>query len=196
MSNARVGSPTSSVEHILRMQSTAPSREQFPEQEVTFLDPNAWWRVRKYIREPAAEFAGAMLLFIFGCGVNCQVNLSGNTGASSPKGDYTSICLGWAAGIALGVWRKVPATRGIVGAGVGYANYFHAIDIVEGGHGIRTLATASNFGPFAASRFKTSTEENPYILLIQAAYETNVSAFFDEFFITAILLIRHTRRYG
>ncbi|KIK55578.1 hypothetical protein GYMLUDRAFT_248614 [Collybiopsis luxurians FD-317 M1] len=208
MSDARAVSPTSSVEHILRNPSNAPlSKEQLPppeEPQITFLKRNAWWRVRKYIREPAAEFAGVMLLVIFGCGVNCQVNLSSNTGVSaSPKGDYTSVCLGWAAGIALGVWvsagisgghinpavtlslaifrgfpwKKVPVfifaqlLGGIIGAGIVYANYFHAIDIVEGGRGVRTLATAGNFGTFAA------------------AYETNVSAFFDEFLITAILLI-------
>ncbi|THU87375.1 aquaporin [Dendrothele bispora CBS 962.96] len=73
-------------------------------------------------------------------------------------------------------WRKVPVYMiaqllgGIVGAGIIYANYFHAIDIVEGGREIRTLATAGIFSTFAAG------------------YETNVSAFFSEFLATAILL--------
>jgi aquaglyceroporin related protein len=38
---------------------------------------------------------------------------------------------------------------GFVGAALVYANYFHAIDIFEGGH--RTQATASIFATFAVS---------------------------------------------
>ena len=42
---------------------------------------------REYLREPAAEFLGVMILIIFGNGVDCQVVLSANTTvASSPKG--------------------------------------------------------------------------------------------------------------
>ncbi|KAE9395432.1 putative aquaporin 4 [Gymnopus androsaceus JB14] len=215
MPDARASSPTSSVEHMIPRDVSTPqnfnnvphSKETFhhvPEPEMMFIEQNGWFRIRQKIREPAAEFAGVMLLVIFGCGVNCQVNLSSNTGVSAtPKGDYTSVCFGWAAGIALAVWvsagisgghinpavtlslavfrgfpwRKVPVfifaqlLGGIVGAAIVYANYFHAIDIVEGGRGVRTLATAGNFGTFAAG------------------FETNVSAFFSEFLITAILLI-------
>lgn len=40
---------------------------------------------------------------------------------------------------------------GIAGAALVYANYFHAIDIFEGGTGTRTLKTAGLFGTFAAS---------------------------------------------
>lgn len=41
----------------------------------------------EYIREPAAEFFGVMILIIFGAGVDCQVVLSANTNvASTPKG--------------------------------------------------------------------------------------------------------------
>uniref|UniRef100_A0A0W0EVC4 Putative aquaporin 4 n=1 Tax=Moniliophthora roreri TaxID=221103 RepID=A0A0W0EVC4_MONRR len=74
-------------------------------------------------------------------------------------------------------WRKVPVYMisqllgGIVGAAIVYANYFHAIDIFEGGRGVRTLATAGFFGTFAAD------------------YLTNVSCFFSEFLATAILLL-------
>lgn len=42
---------------------------------------------------------------------------------------------------------------GIVGAGVVYANYFHAINIVEGGRDVRTLATAGLFSTYAVSNF-------------------------------------------
>ncbi|KAK7447748.1 hypothetical protein VKT23_014006 [Stygiomarasmius scandens] len=180
---------------------------------------NRLWAIRQWLREPAAEFAGVMILVLFGAGVGCQVNLSANPSvASSPKGDPASFSFGWAAGLALGVWisagisgghinpaatlalfrgfpwRKVPGEYrnyvlshlnlisilvymvaqllgGIVGAGLVYANYFHAIDIVEGGQGHRTLATAGIFSSFAAD------------------YETNGSAFFAEFLPTAILVI-------
>jgi len=74
-------------------------------------------------------------------------------------------------------WRKVPVyiaaqlLGGICGAGVVYANYFHAIDLFEGGRGIRTMSTAGLFGTFAAD------------------YLTNVSAFFNEFLGATILLL-------
>lgn len=39
---------------------------------------------------------------------------------------------------------------GLVGAALTYANYFHAIDLVEG-PGVRTLATAGLFSTYAVS---------------------------------------------
>lgn len=72
-------------------------------------------------------------------------------------------------------WRKVPSyilaqvLGGVVGAGLVYANYVHAIDIFEGGHHIRTQATASLFATYAL----------PYM--------TQVSCFFSEFLATAVL---------
>jgi len=74
-------------------------------------------------------------------------------------------------------WRKVPAyifaqvMGGLVGAALVYANYIHAIDIVEGGRHIRTQTTASLFSTYAL----------PYM--------TNVSSFFSEFLATAILMV-------
>src|SRR6266404_2156905 len=54
---------------------------------------------RESIREPAAEMLGTMILTLFGTAGNCQAVLSTNTGvASSPKGDYLSLALGWACG--------------------------------------------------------------------------------------------------
>lgn len=47
---------------------------------------------------------------------------------------------------------------GIVGAALVYANYFHAIDIFEGGEGIRTLKTAGLFGTYAVSPAPTTHE--------------------------------------
>ncbi|KAK0475625.1 major intrinsic protein superfamily membrane channel protein [Armillaria luteobubalina] len=154
---------------------------------------------------PAAEFAGTMLLVIFGTGVNCQAGLSANSGwRPLPKatgrqyawaGGLVSIALGaWVSGgvsgghinpaitLAFATWRGFPWKKvpvyilsqllgGIVGAGIVYANYFHAIDIVEGGRGVRTLLTAGNFGT------------------IPLDYMTNVSCFFSEFLGTAILVL-------
>ncbi|KAG6817002.1 hypothetical protein H0H87_000897 [Tephrocybe sp. NHM501043] len=163
--------------------------------------PNTWSRYRAKFREPVAEFLGTCILVIFGTGVNCQVVLSTNTGvASSPKGSYLSASFGWAVGIAIGVWvsgvpqqvhqvtlslavyrgfpwRKVPIYMaaqlfgGIMGAAFVYWQYFHAINIYEGGNGVRTLNTAGLFATYALD------------------YMTAVSCFFSEFFATAILLI-------
>ncbi|KAG6827462.1 hypothetical protein H0H92_011701 [Tricholoma furcatifolium] len=162
-----------------------------------------WSSYRELLREPAAEFAGTMFLTLFGLGVNCQATLSSNLGvASSPKGDWGSVTLGWGAAIALGVWvsggisgghinpavtlalatwrkfpwKKVPVYMfaqlmgALVGAAIVYANYFHAIDIFEGGRGVRTLKTAGLFGTYPLD------------------YMTDVSAFFSEFLGTALLV--------
>ena len=55
-------------------------------------------------------------------------------------------------------WKKVPAfifaqvMGGLCGAAMVYANYFHAIDLFEGGRGIRTVpGTASIFSTYAVS---------------------------------------------
>jgi len=156
------------------------------------------------LREPIAEFFGVMILIIFGNGVDCQVVLSSVPGvASSGKGDYLSINIGWALGATFGVWvsagisgghinpavtlalatwrgfpwKKVPVYitaqlfGAIVGAALVYANYFHAIDIFEGGRGVRTLKTAGLFSTYALD------------------YLTNVSCFFSEFLATAVMMI-------
>ncbi|KAK7059643.1 aquaporin-like protein [Favolaschia claudopus] len=74
-------------------------------------------------------------------------------------------------------WRKVPGfifaqtLGGFVGAALVYATYFHAIDIFEGGAGIRTMKTAGIFGAFSID------------------YLTNVSAFFAELLATAMLVL-------
>jgi aquaglyceroporin related protein len=54
-------------------------------------------------------------------------------------------------------WRKVPGylLGQLIGAWLGailvFGNYFHAINIVEGGNGERTLKTASLFSTYAVS---------------------------------------------
>ncbi|KAJ6627832.1 putative aquaporin 4 [Mycena sp. CBHHK59/15] len=74
-------------------------------------------------------------------------------------------------------WKKVPGyifaqtLGGLVGAALVYANYYHAINIFEGGPDVRTLSTASLFSTYAAG------------------YMTNVSCFFSEFLASAVLII-------
>ncbi|KAF7358350.1 hypothetical protein MVEN_00884900 [Mycena venus] len=144
-------------------------------------------RYREMLREPFAEFLGVAILVIFGAGVNCQVLLSSMSGvSSSPKGDYLAVSFGWAVGLCLGVWVSsgispahinpagfifAQTLGGFIGAAIVYANYFHAIDIFEGGSGIRTMKTAGVFGAFSIE------------------YLTDVSAFFSEVLGTAILVL-------
>ncbi|KAJ7731163.1 aquaporin-like protein [Mycena maculata] len=149
------------------------------------------------LREPFAEFLGVAVLVIFGAGVNCQVLLSSVTGdyLAVSFGWAVGLCLGvWiSSGISPGhinpavtlamatwrgfPWKKVPGfifaqtLGGFIGAALVYANYFHAIDIFEGGAGVRTLKTAGVFGTFPLD------------------YLTNVSAFFDEVLGTAMLVL-------
>ncbi|KDQ62611.1 hypothetical protein JAAARDRAFT_466206 [Jaapia argillacea MUCL 33604] len=75
-------------------------------------------------------------------------------------------------------WKKVPVyiisqlMGAVCGAAIIYADYFHAIDIYEGGNGVRTVpGTANLFATYAL----------PYM--------TDVSCFFSEFMATAVLLL-------
>ncbi|KAG0694551.1 major intrinsic protein superfamily membrane channel protein [Suillus ampliporus] len=73
--------------------------------------PNRWSKIREHICAPAAEFMSAFILCLFGCGGNCQTNLSANTRVSaSPAGVMTLVFssvdiffTSWS-GLALGVW--------------------------------------------------------------------------------------------
>ena len=61
--------------------------------------PDAYGSNREKIREPAAEMLGTMILTLFGTAGNCQVVLGANPSvASSAKGDYLSLSIGWACG--------------------------------------------------------------------------------------------------
>ena|ERR1700761_9065311 len=93
-----------------------PDAEALADQDYYTRYPNNWAKIRfatrcqsqasfaygsnrELIREPAAEMLGTMILTLFGTAGNCQVVLSANTGvASSPKGDYLSLAIGWACG--------------------------------------------------------------------------------------------------
>ena len=49
---------------------------------------------------------------------------------------------------------------GIVGAAIVYGNYFHAIDLFEGGRGVRTLKTAGLFSTYAVSLFSRNARSS------------------------------------
>ncbi|KAG9085689.1 hypothetical protein FS749_004230 [Ceratobasidium sp. UAMH 11750] len=75
-------------------------------------------------------------------------------------------------------WKKVPAfilaqvLGGLTGAGLVFANYHRAIDLFEGGPGMRSV-------PGTAGLFAT----------FPLPYMTNAQSFFQEFLATALLLI-------
>jgi len=60
-----------------------------------------------------------MVLCLIGTASNCQVVLSSKTSVSAtPAGDWTSLSLGWAAGIALGVWVSAGISGGHINPAV------------------------------------------------------------------------------
>jgi aquaglyceroporin related protein len=74
---------------------------------------------RTMIREPLAECLGVMVLVIFGTGVDCQAVLSSSTAVSpAKKGDYLSINVGWAVGIAFGIWVSAGISDGHINPAV------------------------------------------------------------------------------
>ncbi|CAE6487660.1 unnamed protein product [Rhizoctonia solani] len=190
--------------HVQYLEQVNPVQSNTEVDDITEY-PNKWAKVRHFLREPAAEFLGTMILILFGTGVNCQVALSSNTAVSAtPKGEYLSISFGWAIGAALGVWvsggisgghinpavtlasaifrgfswKKVPSyilaqvLGACTGAGLIYGNYLRAIDIFEGGMGVRTV-------PGSASLFTTFAMD----------HLTNAQCFYSEVLGTAILLL-------
>lgn len=80
---------------------------KIPQDDVIQAQPDLLWsRIRRYLREPFAEFWGVFILIMFGDGVVAQVVLS-----NGERGDYQSISWGWGLGVMLGVY-----TAGISGA--------------------------------------------------------------------------------
>nr|I1Z8E9.1 RecName: Full=Aquaporin-7-1 [Laccaria bicolor]AFJ15559.1 putative aquaporin 5 [Laccaria bicolor] len=158
--------------------------------------------IRHAIRMPMAEFFGVALLIIFGAGSACQVVLSTNPNvASSDRGSFLSINLGWAIGIAMGAWvsggisgghinpaitiamatyrgfpwRRVPSYifAQVLGGVVGAALvYANYIHAIDIFEGGRHVRTQATASLFA-------TYALPYM--------TQVSCFFSEFLATAVL---------
>ncbi|GJJ14257.1 hypothetical protein Clacol_008521 [Clathrus columnatus] len=123
---------------------------------------------------PSAKGAYVSISFAWGIGVALGVWVSGGISGGHLNPAVT---------LALAVtrrfpWRKVPIYMmsqllgALFGAALVYANYFHAINVFEGGNGIRTVSgTGGLFATYALD------------------YLPDSAAFFDEFLGAAILLI-------
>ncbi|KAI6245593.1 Aquaporin [Erysiphe necator] len=165
----------------------SPPRHRSPARDVPL---NGWSRIRHVLREPLSEFFGVFILVLFGDGSVAQVNLSNNTrgewqsicwgwGLGVMLGVYTSGISGANINPAVTFtncifrkqsWYKFPiyAVAQIAGAfcaaGVVYGNYKSAIDIFEGGQGVRTVpglsdtATAGIFATYPQDFVSRTTE--------------------------------------
>ncbi|KAJ1592881.1 hypothetical protein NDA11_002744 [Ustilago hordei] len=179
-------------------------RDEGDESDDEYEFPNKWAAIRYKLREPFAEFLGCFMLMVFGNGINCQVSVSKLYDPSAPKGDYLSISFGWGVGVAMGVWvaggisggminpavtlalaifRKFPWKKvpiyifaQILGCLVGslciYGLYVNPIRAVDPN---QTETTAALFTTYPAEFLRSPT--------------TRMSAFYNEFFASAILLI-------
>lgn len=166
--------------------------------------PNKWAAIRYKLREPFAEFLGCFMLMTFGNGINCQVTVSKLYNPDQAKGDYLSISFGWGVGVAMGVWvaggisggminpavtialatfrkfpwKKVPIyiIAQILGCFCGslciYGLYVNPIRVVDPN---QTETTASLFTTYPAEFLRQPS--------------TRMSAFYNEFFASGILLI-------
>ncbi|KAG8906165.1 hypothetical protein FRB99_007479, partial [Tulasnella sp. 403] len=131
-------------------------------------------RLRRLLREPGAEFLGTLILVLFGTAANCQTVLlgkgdwlSGCVGWGFGIGLGVLVCEGVSQGhinpavtLAHAVfrrfpWKKVPIywaaqlLGAFFGAFLTYGLYHNAIDVFEGGRGVRTVPkTAGLFGTF------------------------------------------------
>lgn len=165
-------------------------------------EPQLWWsRVRSTCQDAFSEFFGVFILILFGDGVVAQVVLSkGKNGdyQSISWGWGIGVMLGvYVAGKSGGhlnpavtfancvyrkfPWRKFPiyTLAQILGAmaasAVVYGNYKSAIDLYEGGPGIRTVGlNTSSAGIFCT---------------YPAPFMTRTGMFFSEFIASSILML-------
>ncbi|RKF54807.1 putative membrane protein, partial [Erysiphe neolycopersici] len=161
-----------------------------------------WSNVRHTLREPLAEFFGVFILVLFGDGSIAQVVLSNNTrgewqsicwgwGLGIMLGVYASSLSGANINPAVTFtncifrqqpWYKLPiyAAAQIFGAfcaaGVVYGNYKNAIDVFEGGEGVRTVPGFSSTA--TAGIFATYPQD----------FVSRTTEFFNEFIAAAILM--------
>ncbi|EME45286.1 hypothetical protein DOTSEDRAFT_71101 [Dothistroma septosporum NZE10] len=161
-----------------------------------------WARIRKQFQEPLSEFLGVFILILFGDGVVAQVVLSnGEKGdyqsiswgwgigvmlgvyASGKSGAHINPAVTFANCVYRDFpWRKFPVylvaqTLGAMCASlVVYANYKSAIDVFEGGAGVRTVPGYSENA--TAGIFCT----------YPAAFMTKTGQFFSEFIASTILM--------
>ncbi|KAG8883263.1 hypothetical protein FRB97_006958 [Tulasnella sp. 331] len=165
--------------------------------------PHAWARIRYQLREPLAEFLGTFILIMFGTGVDCQAVLSTSTAvASSPKGSYSTILMGWGVGTAMGVWvsagisgghlnpavtlcqvvyRRFPLWKLPIYAAAQISGAFCAACVIYGNYSraLHLYEGGTLTVPGTAALFST----------YPISYLSNAGCFFSEFMATAILLI-------
>ncbi|KAK2790857.1 hypothetical protein FQN53_008681 [Emmonsiellopsis sp. PD_33] len=159
-----------------------------------------WVKIRKTMREPFSEFFGVFILILFGDGSVAQVVLSNETkgdyqsiswgwGLGVMLGVYCSGISGAHLNPAVTLancifrrfpWRKffpyaIAQTLGaFIASGIVYANYKSAIDVFEGGVGIRTVGLDTS----SAGIFCT----------YPAPFMTKTGQFFSEVIASAILM--------
>ena len=189
---------------VLDPQPAERGYDEAEESDEEYEFPNKWAEIRYKFREPFAEFLGCFMLMVFGNGINCQVVVSSLYDPSDPKGSYLSISFGWGVGVAMGVWvaggisggminpavtialacfrkfpwKKVPIyiVAQILGCLMGslciYGLYVNPIRVVDP---LQTEKTASLFTTYPAEFLRQPS--------------TRMSAFYNEFFASTILLI-------
>lgn len=162
-----------------------------------------WWpSVRRNLRDPFSEFLGTFIILMFGDGVVAQVVLSGGEKGSYQSiswgwglGVMLGVYTGGVSGAHLNPavtfancvfrkfpWRKFPVymLAQILGAmtasAVVYGNYKSAIDVFEGGPGIRTVP---GYSPNATAGI---------FCTYPAAFMTKTGQFFSEFIASALLM--------
>ncbi|KAJ4860631.1 major intrinsic protein domain-containing protein [Trichoderma breve] len=160
----------------------------------------AWFKFRKVMREPFSEFFGVMILVLFGDGSVAQVVLGkgskgdwNNINWGWALGVMLGVYCGGVSGAHLNPavtlancifrkfpWKKLPvyALAQLLGAMAAsiivYGNYKSAIDVFEGGQGMRTVGLdTSTAGIFC-------TYPAPFL--------TKTGQFFDEFIGSSILM--------
>ncbi|KAF1981917.1 aquaporin [Aulographum hederae CBS 113979] len=209
----------SSRDYHRESQRSTPSRPSF--EKPTHIDhgfsgpdPNlVWSRTRSTFQDAFSEFWGTFIFLIFGFGVNAQSTLS-----DSAKRNWTSVAIGWGAGIMLGAytasssgghlnpcvtltlcvyrrfpWRKFPAyalaqtLAGFCAAAVIYGNYKSAIEVFEGGVGIRTVP--GGILSVTADGTQTSTATAGMFATYPTPFISRTGAFFSEFLASAVLML-------
>ncbi|KAI9618057.1 hypothetical protein KEM48_006844 [Puccinia striiformis f. sp. tritici PST-130] len=152
-------------------------------------------RFKSYTRVFWAEFFGTAILALFGTAANNQVALSNSNAVSNaPAGTYLSVAFGWALAV---MWASMYKSRDhasdgnfpwlsnllaaqLTGSVTGAA---HAIDLFEGGGGARTIEKT---GDFFLPGFLTCLI---CLILDPLPYVSNANCFYNEFLMTAILMI-------
>ncbi|KAK1242392.1 hypothetical protein MKX07_000378 [Trichoderma sp. CBMAI-0711] len=190
------------AEGELHCQDKSPVKDQqvIVEVVVTEKRTTAWYAFRKTMREPFSEFFGVLILVLFGDGSIAQVvlgqgakgdwqNINWGWALGLMLGVYCAGASGAHLNPAVTLancvfrkfpWKKLPVyvLAQLLGAMIAslivYGNYKSAIDVYEGGQGIRTVGLSTS----TAGIFCT----------YPAPFLTKAGQFFDEFTGSAILL--------